>query len=229
MQLKLGSAPLLVLSSAKSAKEALKTHDRTFSGRPRLHGQQRLSYNACDMVFAPYDDYWKEVRKITSIHLFSIRKTQSFRSIREDEVSQMLDKIRGVRGAVKLSAVAMALSSTLICRVAFGKRYDEHGAEMRRFDKLLREAQELMASFYVRDYFPWFGWVDKLSGLVDRLEKIFWDLDSFYEELIEEKRRSKEEEGDVLSVLIKLKEDNSLSVELGWDQIKALLMVSIIY
>ncbi|XP_057781287.1 6,7,8-trihydroxycoumarin synthase-like isoform X2 [Salvia miltiorrhiza] len=213
MQMKLGSVPLLVVSSAESAREVLKSQDLAFCSRPKLLGQQRLSYNASDMVFAPYGDYWKEVRKITSIHLFSIRKTQSFRPIREDEVSRMLAKIRASGSeqpearVVNLSAVAMALSSTLICRVAFGKIYDEHGAEMRRFDRFSREAQELMATFYVSDYFPSFGWIDKLTGLMDRLEKVFWDLDSFYEELIEEHRnrreRAAEEDEDVLGVLIK--------------------------
>lgn len=133
---------------------------------------------------------------------------------------------------LSLHQVAMTLGSTLICRIAFGKRYDEHGSEMRRFEKLSREAQGVMAAFYVSDYFPLFGWVDKLTGMMDRLDKTFFDLDSFYQELINEHldpKRSKkmQEEEDVLDVLIQLKEQKSSSVELGWDHIKALLMVHI--
>ncbi|KAI3470308.1 hypothetical protein Pfo_026971 [Paulownia fortunei] len=233
MHMKLGSVPVLVISSAKLAKEVLKTQDLSFCSRPRLLGQQKLSYNCLDIAFSPYSDYWREVRKITTIHLLSLRKIQSFRPIREDEISRMVTKISGFASSshqvVNLSGIAMALGSNMICRIAFGKRYDEQGSEMRRFDQLLHEAQALMATFFVSDYFPSFTWVDKLTGLINRLDTAFKNLDSFYQELIDEhldpsRGKTMEEEGDILDILIRLKEQKSCSVDLNWDNIKALLM-----
>ncbi|GFP83119.1 cytochrome p450 83b1 [Phtheirospermum japonicum] len=234
IHMKLGSKPLLIISSAKLAKEVTKTQDLAFCGRPKSLGQQRLSYNCSDIAFSSYNDYWREVRKITTVHLFSLRKIQSFGQIRAAEISRIVTKISGFatsRRAVNLSEMAIALGSTLICRTAFGKTYDEHGSEMQRFDKLLREAQEVMAAFYVSDYFPRFGWVDKLSGSIDRLERAFEDLDSFYQGLIDEHldpNRPETMEGDILDTLIQLKLNNSCSVELNWDNIKGLLMVCIV-
>ncbi|KAI3470309.1 hypothetical protein Pfo_026972 [Paulownia fortunei] len=233
MHMKLGSVPILVVSSAKLAEEVLKTQDLAFCSRPKFLGQKKLSYNCLDMVFSPYGDYWRELRKITAIHLFSLRKIQSFRPIREDEISRMVTKISGFASsshqAVNLSEIAMALGSTLICRIAFGKRYDDQGSEMRRFDQLLHEAQALLTTFFVSDYFPSFSWVDKLTGLINRLDTTFNKLDSFYQDLIDEhlnsqnRAKTMEEEDDILDVLIQLKKQKSCSIDLNWDHIKALL------
>ncbi|GER27912.1 cytochrome P450 [Striga asiatica] len=227
LQLKLGSVPTIVISSAKWAEQVMKAQDLAFCSRPNFVGPKKLSYNCVDMVFSPYGEYWRELRKITAVHLLSVKKVQSFRAVREDEVFRMVSRISS-KPVVDLSHVAMALGNTLICRVAFGKRYDEEGYEQRRFDKLLHDAQALLAAFYVADYFPAFGWVDKLSGMISRLDSTFEKLDSFYEELIYEhmcKRRDGcvEDEADILDILIQLKEDRSCSVDLDWDVIKSLL------
>ncbi|KAH6809291.1 hypothetical protein C2S51_027074 [Perilla frutescens var. frutescens] len=237
LQMKFGSVPVIVISSAKLAKEVLKTQDFAFCSRPKLLGQHRLSYNGSDVAFSPYGNYWRELRKITIIHLLSVKKVQSFRPIREDEVSRMIAKISSFSHAssdhqviVNLSETAMSLACSLICRIAFGKREDEHGFELRRFDRLSRETQAALAALFVSDFFPSLSWVDKLTGLTDRLDKTFWDLDSFYQELIDEhldptrEEKMQEEEEDIIDILIKLKENKSCSVELDWDHIKALLM-----
>ena len=93
MSLRLGFVPTIVVSSARMAKEVMKTHDLAFSGRPSLVGQQKLSYNGLDLAFAPYDDSWREMRKICTLNLFSVRRVQSFRPVREDEICRMIKKI----------------------------------------------------------------------------------------------------------------------------------------
>ncbi|GFP83109.1 cytochrome p450 83b1 [Phtheirospermum japonicum] len=228
IHMKLGSVPTVIVSSARLAEEVLKTQDLAFCSRPSFLGPKKISYNCLDMAFSPYGEYWRELRKITATHLLSLRKTQSFRPIREDEVSRMVAKIASQQ-IVDLSEMAMDLGITLICRIAFGKRYDDHGSERRRFDKLLHEAQALVTANFVSDYLPAFGWVDKLSGLVGRLESAFGKLDSFYRELIDERLVAKEtgiimkEDADILDILIQLKEHKTCSIDLNWDIVKAIL------
>ncbi|KAH6794763.1 hypothetical protein C2S52_005240 [Perilla frutescens var. hirtella] len=233
MQMKLGSTPLLIISSAKLAKEVLKTQDLAFCSRPKSLSQQKLSYNYLDIIFSPYNEYWREVRKITTIHLFNLKKVKSFRPIREDEISHFITKISNFASShqvVNLSEMAMALSSSLICRIAFGKKYDEHGSEMRRFDQLLHEVQTISIAFYMSDYFPALSWVDKLTGLINKVDTTCKKLDLFYQELIDEhldasRVQTMDKEDDILDILIKLKEEHiSSSFDLTWDHIKALLM-----
>ncbi|KAL8479804.1 hypothetical protein ACS0TY_026662 [Phlomoides rotata] len=232
IHMKLGSTPLIIISSSKLAKEVMKTQDLAFCSRPKFLGQQKLAYNGKDIVFSPYNSYWREVRRIISSHLFSIKKIHSFRPIREDEISRLIAKISSFSSSnqvVNLSEVSMVLASTLICRTAFGKRYDERGSEFRRFDELLHDAQAIAAASFLSDHIPIFSWIDKVTGLINRVERTCRNLDSFYQEIIDEhldpkREKDIEEEDDILDVLIKLKEDESSSVVCTWDHIKALLM-----
>lgn len=231
MSLKFGCKPTLVVSSAKMAKEVMKTHDLAFCSRPALLGQQKLSYQGLDIAFAPYNDNWRMLRKICTLHLFNLKSSQSFRPIREDEVSQMIAKITEVSVSsklVNLSEVTMTLTGNIICRVAFGKRYDE-GYERSRFRGLLMETQAMFLSFFVSDYFPSIGWVDKLTGLWARLEKNFKDMDLFYQELIDEHldpMRPKSKLKDIIDILLQLRKVEQSSFEITFDHIKAVVMVN---
>ncbi|XP_057781281.1 6,7,8-trihydroxycoumarin synthase-like [Salvia miltiorrhiza] len=230
IHMKLGSLPLIIVSSPKLAKEVLQTQDLSFCSRPKSFAMQKLSYQYSEIIFSPYSDNWREMRKFTTIHLFSTKKVQSFRPIREDEISLMIAKISESASShqvVNLSEMATALSCSLICRIAFGKRYNNH--EMRRFKNLLDEFVAISLVFFVSDYVPALGWVDKLVGSMKRLDRIFENHDSFYQELIDEhldprRAEKKEEEEDILDTLIKLKEDKSSPIDLNWNRIKALLM-----
>ncbi|KAL3642136.1 hypothetical protein CASFOL_012951 [Castilleja foliolosa] len=232
IHLKLGPKPLIVVSTARLAKEVLKTQDLAFCSRPKSLAQQRMTFNGSDIIFSPYNDYWREVRKVAVMNLFSVKKLQSFRPIREDETSRLMKKISGCASsnqAVNLSEATIALGSTLICRVAFGKRYDEQGSEMQRFDDLLHELQALGAGVYVSDFFPKIGyWVDRLTGSINRIETTFKKLELFYQEIIDEKihrnKKVDEDDDDILDVLIQLKDQKAFSFDFTWDNIKAMLL-----
>ena len=231
MSLSLGSVPVLVISSAGMAKEALKIHDLVFSGRPASVGRQKLSYNRKDIGSSPYSDYWREMREICVLQLFSHKRVQSIQTIRVEEISSMIGTISNLSSSsqlVDLRALIMSLTSTVICRVAFGKRYDEEGHKRKQFDQLLQESQAMIGGFFFLDYFPSLSWIDRLSGMLPRLEKNFNELDLFYEELIEEHlnpNRPESMKNDLLHLLILLKEEQSSIIYPTWDHIKALLMV----
>uniref|UniRef100_A0A2C9VW66 Cytochrome P450 n=1 Tax=Manihot esculenta TaxID=3983 RepID=A0A2C9VW66_MANES len=230
MSLRLGFVPILVVSSAKMAEAVMKTHDLIFCSRPALVGQQRLSYNGLDLAFSPYNAYWREIRKICMVYLFNSNRVQSFRPIREFELSHMLEKISKSAVAskpVNLSEAMMSLTSTIICRIAFGKRYEEDGVGRSRFQELMKEVQALFTCFFVADYFPFLDFIDKFTGLLHRLEKNFREFDVFYEQIIQEHldpSRSKPAEEDILDILLQLWKDRSFKVDLTFDHIKAVLM-----
>ncbi|KAJ0024124.1 hypothetical protein Pint_09092 [Pistacia integerrima] len=209
MSLRLGYVPTLIVSSAKMAKEVMKTHD---------------------LLFCTYDDYWREIRKICVVHLFNSNRVADFRPIREDEVSRMIEKISKSVAAskpVNLSEQMMFLTSTIICRIGFGKRYEDEGTERSRFHALLNETQALFVSFFYSDYFPFMGWVDKLTGMVSRLQNNFKEFDKFYQELIEEHldpKKPKNDQEDIIDVLLQVRKERGFKIDLTSDHIKAVLM-----
>ncbi|CAJ2675711.1 unnamed protein product [Trifolium pratense] len=240
MYLHLGYIPTLVVSSSKMAKEVMQTHDLKFASRPSFLGLRKLSYNCLDLAFAPYSPYWKEMKKLCALHLFSSQRIHSFRPIRENEVAQLIQKVSqyvGDEKGVNLSETMMSFTNTLICKIAFGKKYVvdyeeevELGSERRsRLQILLNEAQALLSEFYFSDHFPLFGWVDRVKGTLRRLDKTFKELDLIYQRVIDDHmdnlaRPKTKKVVDIIDILLQMMNDHSLSFELTLDHIKALLM-----
>ncbi|KAL0421844.1 UNVERIFIED_CONTAM: 2-methylbutanal oxime monooxygenase [Sesamum latifolium] len=198
MSMKLGSRPVVVISSANVVKEIMKSHDLAFSGRPMHVAMHRLSYNGLGMAFISYSDLWKEMRRVLNLHFLSPKQVHLFCPIRKDKVS----RINQISREASLSR-ATNLSQMI-------------------------DTVRVMAEFCVEDYFPLLGWIDKISGTRKKLEKTFRKLDSFYEELIEEhldKNRPKAMEGDILDILLGLMRDGLCSIPLTMDHVKAILMV----
>ncbi|PQP94494.1 hypothetical protein Pyn_35402 [Prunus yedoensis var. nudiflora] len=96
MHLKLGQLEAVIISSSKAAQEVLKTHELTFSQRPLVLAVQVMSFGQASITFAPYGDFWRELRKICVFELLSAKRVQSFRSIREEEVGNLGESISSV-------------------------------------------------------------------------------------------------------------------------------------
>ncbi|XP_073294673.1 strychnine-11-hydroxylase-like isoform X1 [Primulina huaijiensis] len=228
MSMKFGCRDAIVVSSARVAKLALKNNDMALSGRPQFTCLSKLTYNGSDITVCSYNETWREMRKISLLHLFSVKQVISFRPVREDEVSCMIEDMiekSDSNELINLSRAAFLLTNGFICRAGFGKKYDDE--EKRRFNEVFRETQAMLAGFFVGDYFPSLGWIDKLSGMNSRLEKVFKDLDMFCQELVDDQldpKKPKSLNDNILALLIRLKQEEAASVNLGWDNVKGVLI-----
>ncbi|CAI9099063.1 OLC1v1035824C1 [Oldenlandia corymbosa var. corymbosa] len=90
MILQVGEIPTPVVSSPEMAKEIMKTHDVEFAFRPQITVTEIMSYNSTSIVFAPYGEYWRNLRKICTLELLSTRRVQSFRHLREEETANLI-------------------------------------------------------------------------------------------------------------------------------------------
>ncbi|XP_021759644.1 cytochrome P450 83B1-like [Chenopodium quinoa] len=229
LSLRFGRVPVVVVQSAKLAKEVLQTQDLNFCSRPPIGGMKRLSYNGLDIAFTPYNEYFKKIKKISVVHLLSSKRVESFAPIRQEEVSMMMHKISSLSSAskpVNLSELLMSFTSSNICRIAFGKRYEDDEGSRSKYHSLLNEAEALLITFFYSDILPYFGWLDKLTGKFSRLEKTFKKLDAFYEEVINDHinpNKPKSDREDIIDILLQLRQQQP-SLELTLDHIKAVLM-----
>jgi cytochrome P450 len=226
MLVKLGQIETLVVSSPSSAREVMKINDLDCCSRPYSHGTNKLSYNLLDIAFAPYTDYWKQMRKLCIIELFTAKRVKSFQHVRETSVSRMIDYLRQVnRSPVNLTEHIFDLTNSVIAQIAFGHKKFEGG---RIFEECINEAMAMLSSFWAADFFPGFGSVlDRLMGQHKRLNRIFNEFDEFYEKAIEEHlnpTRLKSDHEDLIDILIGLSEYKTSDLPLTKDHIKAILM-----
>ncbi|KAL9228386.1 hypothetical protein vseg_003975 [Gypsophila vaccaria] len=230
MLLQFGSIPTLVISSADVARGVFKAHDLIFSSRPQLYVARKLSYERNDIAFAPYGEHWREVRKIVLLELLSLKRVQSFRSTREDEVQRLINSInqRSYK-YVNLSELTLVLTNNVICRILFGTKYDGiEGCDDKvksKFHEFFLRTQSLLGEFNVADFYPWFGWLlNKVNGVDSRLNKSFREMDELFDQIIEEHRDIVVHHETIVDVLLRLQKDPNQTIALTNSHVKALLM-----
>ncbi|KAH9292116.1 hypothetical protein KI387_042702, partial [Taxus chinensis] len=89
IHLQLGFRPILVISSSDLAKQCFTTSDKAFASRPRLSGAKYLGYNYKIFGLAPYGSYWRNLRKMCTLHIFSAIRIDSFKHVRVEEISAL--------------------------------------------------------------------------------------------------------------------------------------------
>ncbi|ONK69427.1 uncharacterized protein A4U43_C05F22780 [Asparagus officinalis] len=106
---------------------------------------------------------------------------------------------------VNLSEEVMLLANNITCRTSLGKRYySGEGAT-----RILKETQALFMGFFFADYVPTLGWLDKFTGMRERLEENFRELDGFFQRVIDEHldplRKGDTRDEDVVEALLDLR------------------------
>ncbi|XP_068639621.1 cytochrome P450 71A1-like [Aristolochia californica] len=224
--LKLGRRPVVVVSSADMAREVMKSHDLHFCSRPSFLSQTMVTYNNQDLAFAPYGPRWRELRKISILELFSVKRVESFSSIRNAEVAEMIQKISmsgaSPKKAVDLSEILFTHGNNIVHRAAYGKSYQGRDQDCKiKMQSAFNETRLLTSTFFFTDYLPQLGWIDVLTGLFGRLTKNCADLDSFLETIIQEHLDGPSpEKEDFIDALLRLQKDRCLVRE----EIKGLLL-----
>jgi len=234
MLLYFGKVPVLVVSSADTARKVMKTHDLVFSDRPQLKIFDILLYNSKDVASCAYGEYWRQVRSLGVLHLLSNKRVRSYRRVREEETLRMMDHIKehcSSASPLNLTELCSTITNDIVCRVALGKRYRE--GRWMKFQEVLLEFGELLGTLCIGDYIPWLDWLGKINGFYSRAEKVAKQLDDFFEEVIEEHISSNghagdenEVQNDFVDVLLSLQKTNAMGFPIDRTSIKALILVS---
>ncbi|CAK9166890.1 unnamed protein product [Ilex paraguariensis] len=231
MHLRLGEVSTVIVSSPEIAKEVMKTHDIIFANRPYLLFSRILSYDSTNIGFSPYGDYWRQLRKICTVELLNSNRVQGFRSIREEEVLHLIRSISpDWRSPINLSKKIFSLTYGITARAAFGKKNTDQEA----FVSLVEEVVKLAGGFSLCDMYPSFKFLQLISGMRPRLEKLHKRIDEILENIVNDHKeknmttKTGEEaaEEDLVDVLLKFLKHGDLQVPLTDRNIKAVLFVS---
>lgn len=224
MLLQLGEIPTFLISSPEVAKQVLKDNDVNFAQRPYLLASRILSYDSTNIIFSPYGDYWRQMRKICVMELLSSKRVQSFQAIREDEVMKMIKSISQDRlgSPINISEKVFSLTYGITGRAAFGRKNNAQA----EFIKIIEEALVLGTGFSIADLYPSIKILQSISGMRRKLEKLQKRLDLILDNIVCEHRgriSTNAETEDLVDVLLRIQKQGGLEFPLTDDNIKAVI------
>ncbi|WCJ35331.1 Cytochrome P450 82A3 [Euphorbia peplus] len=203
--IKVGVHPTLVVSNSEIAKECLTTNDRAFANRPKSLVTEILGYNHQMLGFAPYGDYWRQIRKIVILELLSVHRLNILKHVREAEVNAAIKELyrewsknknenNSNELFIEMKRWFFDITSNVILKIIVGKRYVEYGKiENEGNDDAwrvtLRDFMELSGKVSVSDALPYLRWLD-LGGIEKEMKKTVKKLDSIVDEWLVERRKN---------------------------------------
>lgn len=108
--------------------------------------------------------------------------------------------------------------------ISAGGEYNRRG-----FQKMLEEYQALLGGFSVGDFFPSMEFIHSLTGMKSRLQDTFQRFDRLFDQSLTEHKnpkREKEEQKDLVHVLLDIQKNDYDEMPLTMDNIKAIILVS---
>lgn len=226
MFLQIGERPTIIISSREAARIIMKTHETTFCNRPSIPTMKVFTYGGKDLVLAPYGDYWREIRRIITSEFLSSMRVQSFRSIREEEVSDLIQLVSSLSlhsETINLSEMMCIMANKVSIRAIMGSKWKDETLLMRDF----RRSSELAAGFGVANLFPSSHLASLISSQVRKTKECHRSIDQLLDNMIREHRASGALDGgadDLLSVLLRLQDKHSKK-PISMDTVKAIIFV----
>lgn len=230
MHLQLGEVSAVIISSPEVAMQVLKTQDLNFAQRPRSLANDILSFDNSSLFTSPYANYWRQMRKTCVLELLTSKRVQSFRSIREKGVWNLIESISSSQGLpINLSKRIFSLVNDIICKAVIGKKCKDQG----EFLALLKEATMLGGGFELPDIFPSLKFLHSISRKKTALKKISRRFDRILDDIIDDHKTRRETgsrdqtltEEDIVDVLLNLQESGKLDFQITTNNIKAVVMV----
>jgi len=218
MAFSIGLTRFVISSEPETAKEILGSAG--FADRPvKESAYELLFYRA--MGFAPYGEYWRNLRKISALHLFSPKRIAGFEGFRCEvglKMVEQLKKLMSEKREVEVKKVLHFGALNNVMMTVFGKSYGFYEGEGVELEGLVNEGYELLGVFNWSDHFPLLGWLD-LQGVRKRCRSLVEKVNAFVGKIIEEHKIKRvkgeyvKDEGmsDFVDVLLDLENENKLS------------------
>ncbi|PKA57447.1 Isoflavone 2'-hydroxylase [Apostasia shenzhenica] len=202
ISLRLGSRPVLLVSSAAAAVECFTKNDAAFANRPRFLAGKHLGYNYTTLLWASNGPHWRDLRRIVSAEIFSSSRINSFAGFRLQEVAAMTKALADDSGAdgdhhkpVELRPRLFNLTLNVIMRMAAGKSESpDRLMWSRRYHEIVKESFAVSGASNIVDYLPVLRWID-YQGMEKKLVKLQEKRDAFLQELLDERRKEWVAEG----------------------------------
>ncbi|XP_065871542.1 cytochrome P450 81Q32-like [Euphorbia lathyris] len=190
LYLQFGHRRVFLISSPTLAEECFTKNDIALANRPRILIGKHFGYNYTSIIWAPYGDLWRNLRKLSGLEILSSHRLQLLSTIRSEEVKLMLGRFyKNKDGVIDLKAPFFELMLNVMMRMISGKKYYgenvEEVEEVARFRKMVTDTL-FLANSNVGDYLPLLG---AIKGEGKKFQETHEQRDGFIEYLIAEHRK----------------------------------------
>jgi len=223
MFLRMGQIDTVVISSTAAAQEVLREKDITFASRPSIVASEFFCYQNRDIAFSPYGPYWRMLRKLCMVELLSAKMVRQFAPIRDNETLSLIRNIQAAgRGGepVNLGRHLLSCSNSITAKATFGEVIS---SELRdQFLTSIAVAINFSGGFTIGDVLPSLRFIDVVTGLRQRMWRARLQLDDVFDKII---ARCEAQRGDdLVSVLLRIKDEGELELPIGTTNIKAIIL-----
>nr|WMZ41160.1 cytochrome P450 family 81 subfamily K polypeptide 1 [Ipomoea batatas] len=169
LYLRFGCQSFLVISSPSGVEECLTKNDIVFASRPQIMAGDMFSFNYSSIVWAPYGQFWRLLRRFAAIELFSTINLQSSSIFHEEEVRILIRSLFRVSksgsSVVDVKNWVSIFAYNTIMRLVSGERLvNEEDAGGTKGKEIIKELRKLffpdIPFFNVCDFFPVLRWFD---------------------------------------------------------------------
>ncbi|KAH6557060.1 hypothetical protein KP509_1Z137700 [Ceratopteris richardii] len=226
--IKMGAMPTVVISSPDLARKFLHEHDHDFADRPSMEASKRIFLDNGSMVMMEYGPLWRELRKLYTVHMLSVRRVGMFERSRLEEMHTCLETLQNhaLRGKpnVDMRKLVFNTVGNMMSRMLFSKRLfdldEAFSGEESHFKAIVERSAVVFGTPFLGDLIPWLSWLD-IQGLRRMMDASRKEYDDFFEAIITERIMEREghaaaddddeKDKDCLDTLLKLyTEDGNL-------------------
>lgn len=238
MLLRLGEVPTVIGSSPEAAMEVMKTNDPVFASRPRGAMLDVVSFGGKGIILAPYGEHWRQMRKVCVVELLSARQVRRMERIRQSQLSHLTESIFIAAASasptivVNLSQGFTELTNNVISRAVFGGKCQQQQEYLQE----LSIVTMLVGGFSLVDLFP-SSWLARwLSRATCNLRRSHDQVQHIISGIIQEPKEKQSasafpghQDEDLLDVLLRLQEEDSLTFPLTMEIIGAIIISPHLY
>ncbi|TVU25041.1 hypothetical protein EJB05_27517, partial [Eragrostis curvula] len=237
MQLRICEHAVVVVSSAEAAREIFQGHDAAFEQRPSSPGIDDVyaGHNKMGVLFSPYGEHWRLLRRVLVTELLSARRVQAFRRLRQEEAAHLVSSVVSTPPGQLVNvdkALAEFVAESAV-RAIFGDMLPDRAA----FLRMMRHGTAISSLFDLRDLFP----SSRLVRMLPRSQRmrrhrqevtrLIDDILRHHEERKKaedaegEQEQEQEQEHDMIDVLLRIQNDSCTRLSLTPGVINSLAMV----
>ncbi|KAJ4904292.1 Cytochrome P450 76C4 [Raphanus sativus] len=186
MHLKFGYLNTVIVSTPEAAREVLKTHDQTLSGRSPPNSILSINHHNVSVAWThPSSPHWRLLRRLSVTQLFSPQRVEATKALRMKKVQEFVSFVNESserEEAVDISRASFITVLNIISNILFSVDLGSYGSEKSNgFHDSVLGGMEAAGRPDLANFFPFLAFLDlqgnskKMKLCTDRLFKRFLD------------------------------------------------------